>query len=270
MTIPRALPFALLATLTASVPKISEEDYAGMPEAFATYTRANLAWRAVEEPMTYDEGFHISEAQVDAVFTFLDMEPNFDAATEKDLGMDMNPQFKWAHKPKIVLAMVMYFRNKEIDGDRDPLAQRIIQPEAFETVLDTILSVHAECDAKEWPAALAEELEDFCVSLCDNMGRIVENVLAFSKPKRDGLTGLEVLLRLRRDDVIKVYERSLLIQEDREAAAGSLGLIRGALHLPLDPSPGDLEAIAKELGPAGAKLLKEILEEDAADAAPDL
>ena len=78
-----------------------------------------------------------------------------------------------------------------------------------------------------------------------------------------------MLLRLRRDDIIKVYERSLLIQEDREAAAGSLGLIRGALHLPLDPSPGDLEAIAKELGPAGAKLLKEILEEDAADA-PDL
>ena len=239
-----------------------------MPEAFATYTRANLAWRAVEEPMTYDEGFHISEAEVDAVFRFLDMEPNFDAATEKDLGMDMNPQFKWAHKPKIVLAMVMYFRNKEIDGDRDPLAQRIIQPEAFETVLDTILSVHAECDAKEWPAALAEELDDFCVSLCDNMGRIVENVLAF-KP-RDGLTGLEALLRLRRDDIIKVYERSLLIQEDREAAAGSLGLIRGALSLPLDPSPGDLEAIAEELGPAGAKLLKEIYEEEAAAAAPDL
>ena len=95
-----------------------------MPEAFATYTRANVAWRAVEDPMTYDESFHISEAQVDAVFTFLDMEPNFDAATEKDL--------------------------------------------------------------------------------------------------------------------------------------------------PLDPSPGDLEAIAEELGPAGAKLLKEILEEDAADAAPDL
>ena len=131
MTIPRALfPFALLATLTASVPKISEEDYAGMPEAFATYTRANLAWLAV--------------------------------------------------------------------------------------------------------------------------------------------TGLEVLLRLRRDDIMTVYERSLLIQEDREAAAGQLGLIRGALSLPLDPSPGDLEAIAEELGPAGAKLLKEILEEDAADAAPDL
>ena len=33
MTIARAmLPFALLATLTASVPKISEEDYAGMPD----------------------------------------------------------------------------------------------------------------------------------------------------------------------------------------------------------------------------------------------
>ena len=77
-----------------------------------------------------------------------------------------------------------------------------------------------------------------------------------------------MLLRLRRDDIIKVYERSLLIQEDREAAAGSLGLIRGALSLPLDPSPGDLEAIAEELGPAGAKLLKEILEKDAADAAP--
>ena len=90
------------------------------------------------------------------------------------------------------------------------------------------------------------------------------------KPKRDGLTGLEVLLRLRRDDIIKVYERSLLIQEDREAAAGSLGLIRGALSLPLDPSAGDLEAIAEELGPAGAKLLKEIYEEQAADAAPDL
>ena len=44
--------------------------------------------------------------------------------------------------------------------------------------------------------------------------------MAFSKPKRTGLTGLEVLLRLRRDDIIKVYERSLLIQEDREAAAG--------------------------------------------------
>ena len=102
------------------------------------------------------------------------------------------------------------------------------------------------------------------------MGRIVENVLAFSKPKRDGLTGLEVLLRLRRDDIIKVYERSLLIQEDREAAAGSLGLIRGALSLPLDPSAGDLEAIAEELGPAGAKMLKEIYEEQAADAAPDL
>ena len=84
------------------------------------------------------------------------------------------------------------------------------------------------------------------------------------------MTGLEVLLRLRRDDVIKVYERSLLIQEDREAAAGSLGLIRGALSLPLDPSPGDLEAIAEELGPAGAKLLKEIYEEEAAAAAPDL
>ena len=268
MTIARALiPFALLATLAASVPKISEEDYAGMDPAFATYTRANLAWRAVEEPMTYDEGFHISEAEVDAVFTFLAMEPNFDAATEKDLGMDMNPQFKWAHKPKIVLAMVKYFRNKRVD-ESDPLAQRILQPEAFETVLDTILSVQAECDAKAWPAALAEELEDFCVSLCDNMGRIVENVLAF-KP-RDGLTGLEVLLRLRRDDIIKVYERSLLIQEDREAAAGGLGLIRGALSLPLDPSPGDLEAIAEELGPAGAKLLKEIYEEQAADAAPDL
>jgi len=75
-------------------------------------------------------------------------------------------------------------------------------------VLDTILSVQAECDAKAWPAALAEELEDFCVSLVDNMGRIVENVLAFSKPKRDGMTGLEVLLRLRRDDVMKVYERA--------------------------------------------------------------
>ena len=136
MTIPCALLlFALLATLAASVPKISEEDYAGMDPAFATYTRANLAWRAVEEPMTYDEGFHISEAQVDAVFKFLDMEPNFDAATEKDLGM---------------------------------------------------------------------------------------------------------------------------------------GLIRGALSLPLDPSAGDLEAIAEELGPAGAKLLKEIYEEQAADAAPDL
>tara|TARA_B100000683_G_scaffold157132_1_gene151718 strand:- start:14 stop:268 length:255 start_codon:yes stop_codon:yes gene_type:complete len=84
------------------------------------------------------------------------------------------------------------------------------------------------------------------------------------------LTGLEVLLRLRRDDIIKVYERSLLIQEDREAAAGGLGLIRGALSLPLDPSAGDLEAIAEELGPAGAKLLKEIYEEQAADAAPDL
>ena len=270
MTIPRALlRFALLATLAASVPKISEEDYAGMDPAFATYTRANLAWRAVEEPMTYDEGFYISEAEVDAVFNFLDMEPNFDAATEKDLGMDMNPQFKWAHKPKIVLAMVMYFRNKRVDGDRDPLAQRILQPEAFELVLDVTLAVQAECDAKAWPAALAEELEDFCVSLVDNMGRIVENVLAF-KPKRDGLTGLEVLLRLRRDDILKVYERSLLIQEDREAAAGSLGLIRGALSLPLDPSAGDLEAIAEELGPAGAKLLKEIYEEQAADAAPDL
>ena len=38
----------------------------------------------------------------------------------------------------------------------------------------------------------------------------------------------------------------------------------------VDPSPGDLEAIAEELGPAGAKLLKEIYEEQAADAAPDL
>jgi hypothetical protein len=271
MTIARALlPFALLATLTASTPKISEEDYASMPEAFATYTRANVAWRAVEDRMNFEEGFHISEAEVDAVFRFLAMEPNFDAATEKDLGMAENPQFKWAHKPKIIIAMVMYFQNNQgvIDGDRDPLAQRILQPEAFELVLDTILSVQAECDAKAWPAALAEELEDFCVSLVDNMGRIVENVLAFSKPKRDGLTGLEVLLRLRRDDVIKVYERSLLIQEDREAAAGSLGLIRGALSLPLDPAPGDLEAIAEELGPAGEKLLKEILEEDAAAAAP--
>ena len=64
MTIARALLlFALLATLAASVPKISEEDYAGMDPAFATYT----------------------------------------------------------------------------------------------------LAVQAECDAKAWPAALAEELEDFCV-----------------------------------------------------------------------------------------------------------
>ena len=78
------------------------------------------------------------------------------------------------------------------------------------------------------------------------------------------MTGLEVVLRLRREDVMKVYERSLLIQEDREAAAGQAGLIRGALSLPLDPSPGDLEAIAEELGPAGAKLLKEIYEEEAA------
>ena len=48
MTIPRALLlFALLATLAASVPKISEEDYAGMDPAFATYTRANLSNRSV-------------------------------------------------------------------------------------------------------------------------------------------------------------------------------------------------------------------------------
>ena len=102
-----------------------------MPEAFAKYTRANVAWRAVEDRMNFEEGFHISEAEVDAVFRFL-----------------------------------------------------------------------------------------------------------------------------------------AIIQEDREAAAGQLGLIRGALSLPLDPSPSDLETIAEELGPAGAKLLKEILEEDAADAAP--